>query len=61
MDPLEIMEWFEDNDEVLASLQNSIFLILKQQASQNARGGSKFGRCEIYRNRRLGHQQLYDD
>jgi hypothetical protein len=31
MDPLEIMEWVEDDDDILASLQTTISLIIRRR------------------------------
>jgi hypothetical protein len=59
MDPLEVMEWLEENNDILASLQTSISLIIRRRKKEwPKRGGSRFGQIEIYRNCLLGHQQL---
>ena len=61
MDPVDVMEWLEDDDEVIGGLQTTITLLIQRRKSKTKRGGSKFGRKEIDRNRLQGHLQLYND
>ena len=61
MDPIQVMEWLEENDELLSSLQTTILLYLHRKSSTTRHAGSKIGRREFYRNRLQGHQQLYQD
>ena len=61
MDPIQMMEWFNnDDDEILASLQTSIFELMRRRNHKQA-GGSSVGRREIFRNRLQGALQLHND
>ena len=44
MDPTEVMEYLEDNDEVLASIQTTIALLLRRRNAQGKRAESVVGR-----------------
>ena len=61
MDAADVMEYLEDDDDILASIQTTILLVLRQRNQHRKRGGSVVGRKQIYRNRLQGHQQLYND
>ena len=61
MDPIQVMEWLEDNEKLLASLQTTILLYIQRKSSTTWHAGSKIGRREFYQNRLQGHQQLYHD
>jgi hypothetical protein len=58
MDPIELLQWFEDDDEIISSLQVTTALILKIQ-TQRKHGGSQVGRKTINRNQLQAHVQLY--
>ena len=61
MDPDQLMEWLDnDNDEILASLQTSIFQLM-QRRNQKSAGGSTIGRRDIFRNRLQGDLQLHNN
>jgi hypothetical protein len=55
-----ILEWMDNDDDVLAAFQATTSVII-QQRQPKKRGGSTVGRREIHRNRLQGHQQLYND
>jgi hypothetical protein len=61
MDPIDIARWLEDDDEILASHQLTIALLLNKMKAGKKHGGSRFGWKEIHRNRLQGHMQLYND
>jgi hypothetical protein len=61
MDPKEILKWLEDEDEILASVQLNIAVIIDQRRKKQKHGGSTIGRREINRNWLEGHQRLYND
>ena len=58
MEPMQFMEWMEDDDEVIAFLQLTVALLLKIKSKH---GGSQFGRREINQNRLQGNKQLYNN
>jgi hypothetical protein len=51
----DILQWMDDNNDVLASLQSTLALILKTNQKKKC-GGSTPGRKEIYWNRLEGHE-----
>ena len=61
MDPAQIMEWLEDDDEIIGSISTTIALLIKRQNKRPKRGGSQFGWQEIHQNRLQGHVQLFND
>jgi hypothetical protein len=50
MDTSHILKWINDEDEILASLQSTIALLLTQQNHNPRHGGSQIGQREIYQN-----------
>ncbi|EHS62962.1 uncharacterized protein PGTG_21332 [Puccinia graminis f. sp. tritici CRL 75-36-700-3] len=56
----ELLQFMDEDDDIIASLQTSIALIMKTQEKKK-HGGSTPGRREIHWNRLEGHQQLYND
>ncbi|KAA1084291.1 hypothetical protein PGT21_023466 [Puccinia graminis f. sp. tritici] len=60
MDIDDILKWMDDDDDVLASLQATLGLILNTK-QEKKRGGSTPGRRDIQRNRIKGHNQLFKD
>ncbi|POW06489.1 hypothetical protein PSHT_10322 [Puccinia striiformis] len=61
MDIKTIIEWMDDDDDVISLLQLNIALELKNQQEKKKHGGSSVGRQEIERCRLLGYQQLFSD
>jgi hypothetical protein len=61
MDPIKVLQWLEDEDDAVASVQLNIALFLHQKQKKRKRGGSTNGRQEINRNRLEGHERLHND
>ncbi|KAA1113900.1 hypothetical protein PGTUg99_013173 [Puccinia graminis f. sp. tritici] len=40
MDPIELMDWIEEDDDLLASLQTTVFLLIKRKTQEIKQGGS---------------------
>jgi hypothetical protein len=60
IDPIEFMQWHNNDEEIIASLQATILLLLQRRSAKPKHGGPKFGRKEINRNRLQCHNQLYN-
>ncbi|EHS62592.1 uncharacterized protein PGTG_22566 [Puccinia graminis f. sp. tritici CRL 75-36-700-3] len=56
----ELLQWMDKDNNIIASLQTSIALIMKTKEKKK-HSGSKPGRTEIHQNQLEGHQQLYND
>jgi hypothetical protein len=61
IEPIEFMQWHNDDKEIIASLQATVWLLSQRRSAKPTHRGSKFGRKGIDRNRLQGHNQLYNN